>query len=521
MNTQPNEQHENNVVQFNKTQNILNFDLLKNVCQQINNGADSFKLIKNLYEKFPENKNDINEYITKNTIVSKPQIKNILKNYISNEKHKNEPETLNQYIVNHFKQHNTNVSASSVIMMHGKFVFDPTKTDNQNFLARALHKTKNDAGLAIFMDKMWSKIHDSGLNEKYKCDIQHFKREFEIVRSDLSSTKRNIILESVLTEHPEFPWDEWKRIASIISDDNADYVAALLYHHIWMTKRRMAGVSITHHTMPIFYGTQGSGKSFFVDIFTRPLDELTAPSTWKDVLGKKEHDLYKNYFVLFLDEMVGTGGTDIDAMKTFLTSKYQTGRPLYTNSTEQIEINPTVIATTNQPIRDLVRDPTGNRRFAEIEYGTNQFPIPYKNPEFNKINWLDMWRSVDPTCESIFIRDENLYKLVFNGIMCEKSYRSPFEQFMNERYCQITTHHEYSADALYEYFTKFYMDGNFNRDNMDISKFKNKIGKFITDKPEQTGFVRKIGHARKTTYVWENDPNMFNYDQYNIIGNGF
>jgi hypothetical protein len=509
----------NNVVPF-KSHEQLNIELLKSICTQINNGGDSVKLLNNMYEKFPDHKNDINEYVKTNTHMTKPQINNIFKNHIKNEQYKNEPETLNKWIANYFEQNKTNVSASNVIMPYGKFVFDQTKTDNQNLIARALHKTKNDNGLKIFIDKMWSKLHDNGLDEKYKCDNKHFNREFEIVRSDLSSKKRNAILESVLTERPEFPWNEWKRVACIISDDNADYVAALLYHHIWMTKRRMVGLPITHHTMPIFYGTQGSGKSFFVDIFTKPLDELTAPSTWKDVLGKKEHDLYTKYFVLFLDEMVGTGSTDIDAMKTFLTSKYQTGRPMYTNSTEQMEINPTIIATTNQPVRDLVRDPTGNRRFAEIGYGTERYPTPYKNPEFDKINWLDMWRSVDPNADSIFIRDENLYELVFNGVMREKSYRSPFVQFMNERYVNITINHEYSADALYEHFISFYENGNFNRDQMDISKFKNQIGKFITSNPDQTGFVRKVGHARKTTYVWGNDPDMYNYGKFKIVGNG-
>lgn len=186
--------------------------------------------------------------------------------------------------------------------------------------------------------------------------------------------------------------DAWQRVTCQfdLTDHDAAFVEAILRKFIWQVKRKMLGMPVTNHLMPVLLGSQGVGKSTFVkEVLTKPVAELMSSTDFNMVTDERNKDLWRN-FVLFMDEMGFAGKADIDKVKGRITESSITIRPMRTNDTIQVRQCATFIGCSNKELDQLIRDETGNRRFAALRFSNK--------PDWSLLEGLDpllLWNSVD------------------------------------------------------------------------------------------------------------------------------
>ena len=178
-----------------------------------------------------------------------------------------------------------------------------------------------------------------------------------------------------------------------MAEHDAAFVEAILKKFIWQVKRKLLGLPVSNHLMPVLLGPQGVGKSTFVTKYLlAPVAELVGHTDFKMIEETRNTEQWRN-FVLFLDEMGYAGKADIDNVKNKITASSVTGRPMRSNDNVQYRQNATFIGCSNKELDQLIRDETGNRRFAALRYSSK--------PDWSKLEALDamactlLWKSVD------------------------------------------------------------------------------------------------------------------------------
>lgn len=184
-------------------------------------------------------------------------------------------------------------------------------------------------------------------------------------------------------------WLEVARTMFECSEHPPEYVAAVLKSFIWQVKRKLRGLPVTNHLMPILLGSQGSGKTTFVHQMIEPISELSAEVDFAMITDERNIDIW-NHYVMFFDEMGHASRADMDAAKKTITATTLTRRPMRQNGKVVIDQRATMIGCSNKEMGQLIKDPTGVRRFAPIRFSSS------RNWEFgNGIDWTFLWQSVD------------------------------------------------------------------------------------------------------------------------------
>ena len=170
-------------------------------------------------------------------------------------------------------------------------------------------------------------------------------------------------------------------------------VADVLRKFVWQVKRKLAGLPIADPLMPVLVGPQGVGKSLLMDKLTEPLAEVSCDASLADLSDNRRIGMWANY-VIKLDEMSKAEKADIETIKHVLTAKTLTRRVFNTQNDVAVSQRATMIGATNMPLAEVVRDPTGMRRFAEIQFagkdGTEE-----RVQAILTFDWLAIWQSVD------------------------------------------------------------------------------------------------------------------------------
>lgn len=238
----------------------------------------------------------------------------------------------------------------------------------------------------------------------------------------------------------------WQRItdAFCAEEHDAEFVRAVLSKFIWQVKRKMLGLPITDHLMPVLLGPQGVGKSTLVrDIFLSPLAEVTMDTDFKEICEVRNHDMWR-FFVLFMDEMSHAGKADMDQVKNLITMPMLQRRPMGSNDMVNLRQNATFIGCSNREIEQLIRDETGNRRFAALRFTST--------PDHATINQIDaqvLWQSVDEKGEDPM----KPFKAILKAKQAEWRERSQVEQWLDQ-YTVPTSKHgcvQATVDLYKEY----------------------------------------------------------------------
>jgi len=184
----------------------------------------------------------------------------------------------------------------------------------------------------------------------------------------------------------------WNTISEALFDNEENSKQssiAILKKFIWQVKRKMIGKPVTNHIMPIILGKQGTGKTTFITNLISPIDDLTAPTDFQQITDSRNMSIFEKY-VLFVDEMGFASKSDVDLVKNVITAEVIGRRPLHTNAYVNVRQCATLIGASNRNMDQLIRDETGNRRFA---------PIDFRNdPDWEAVKDIDyrqLWAAID------------------------------------------------------------------------------------------------------------------------------
>lgn len=168
---------------------------------------------------------------------------------------------------------------------------------------------------------------------------------------------------------------------------------AVVAHFIWQVKRKLHGLPVERHMMPILVGAQNGGKSTAVRKLIEPIREAGMLENCHD-LQLVEDDRHIARFatklIVFCDEMTKASKTDVAALKNFITKDYASWRLMRSTATTTTPNLATFIGTSNPDVIDLINDPTGMRRFYEMRC---KAILDWET--INTLDYTRIWRSVD------------------------------------------------------------------------------------------------------------------------------
>jgi hypothetical protein len=203
-----------------------------------------------------------------------------------------------------------------------------------------------------------------------------------------------------------------KKVALAWTADSDPKVVAVIAHFIWQIKRKLSNKPVVHHLMPILFGEQAAGKSRAVKALLGPLDALGLAlyAGISQISDDRYHRVLQDSYCLFADEMASADKADINALKNIISGEILNPRKLSTNSAYCVRQNCTFIGATNRPVNEIIFDPTGMRRFYQINVLER---MDWES--INKIDYLALFKEVNER------RDEGYLDEVLSYIRAEQS----------------------------------------------------------------------------------------------------
>jgi hypothetical protein len=149
--------------------------------------------------------------------------------------------------------------------------------------------------------------------------------------------------------------------------ERVNFLVEVMRHWMWGVKRYALGLSVEAELMPVLYGPQKSGKTWAIEGLAAPWEELSLPITAAALTDDRQAQVLYRGLIARWDELEGAHKADVDALKRSITSKTVAFRNLYSNAIQERLRTCSFIASTNQPVRHVIKDPTGARRYVQIE----------------------------------------------------------------------------------------------------------------------------------------------------------
>jgi predicted P-loop ATPase len=162
---------------------------------------------------------------------------------------------------------------------------------------------------------------------------------------------------------------------------------------------------VDRHLMPVLCGAQGAGKSTAVRLLLGPVNmRVDEAADLKMLEDERQLPRLAENLVVFFDEMSKATSTDVDALKNRITAPTVKWRVLGTNTHNVRDQLATFIGASNNFVRDLIHDPSGMRRFYELNCQPKLDWVV-----LNSIDYAALWLSVDHTRPSPL--DEHLVEV--------------------------------------------------------------------------------------------------------------
>lgn len=235
-----------------------------------------------------------------------------------------------------------------------------------------------------------------------KLPQRDIERAFRIIARQDSLRRKVVVGRSILqplSEHEAVrAARDWQVLVEHTFETNCSLAVAILQHFIWQVKRKLLGMPVSRHLMPIVYSpVQGSGKTTFVTKLLGPLQELAIKSRISEFVDPRNIDIYR-FPVLVIDDMERIQPSKIPNLKDLMANEDMSRRPLRTSGVAQVAQSSTLIGTANNTVDELVSDRTGNRRFVGLPFRNGEVtkggdPCVWKTVD--SIDYLSLWRSVD------------------------------------------------------------------------------------------------------------------------------
>jgi hypothetical protein len=281
-------------------------------------------------------------------------------------------------------------------------------------------------------------------------------------------------------------------------------VVAVFNKFIWQVKRKIAGLPVFDHLMPVILGSQGTGKSTLIRKLLEAIDELWVMSDFKQITDDRNISLWRN-FAVFLDEMGWASKSDMDTVKNIITAPTLTRRVMKTNVTQEVAQNVTFIGAANaEELSDLIRDQTGTRRFVSVTMTDRP-----DRDVINSIDWFDVWQSVDHLAADPMAafqgalrgaQEENRTKTVVEEwVACIDPKKSMMGALADPD-------RRFLATELHSAFREFETERFPANRGLSVVDFGKQMSALCrrADSP----FERNMGHAKKAYYTWRGHVGM-------------
>lgn len=148
-------------------------------------------------------------------------------------------------------------------------------------------------------------------------------------------------------------------------DDSVDL--AVMLHFMWQVKRLNTGKPVAWDIMPILVGKQGDGKSTAIELLCAIWQELLVNINAQTLVDERSTEVLGDYAIGFWGEMSGGSKAEVQALKNTLTSKRKSYRELGGHHHNSVVRRMAFIGDSNNPVKDVIADPTGMRRFYEVQ----------------------------------------------------------------------------------------------------------------------------------------------------------
>lgn len=276
---------------------------------------------------------------------------------------------------------------------------------------------------------------------------------------------------------------ELRRYVRALTGDEETLDLAVVKHFIWQVKRKLHGIRVEHHLMPILHGKSRGGKSRAMEKLIEPVRELTDFAGDLAFLNDaRESFRLTRASVIVVDEMAHAEKVCVNALKNRITSETVNWRALGLNVLAGGTNTATFIGATNDPVQALIYDPTGMRRFYEIKC------LDHLDWEtINSIDAIGMWQSVDHAsgCPIVPLLD------ALTTAQEELRAKDLVEEWVDE--CCAVCDGYVSAKTLYENFVEYWQKQE--RKPWAMKSFSTKLTQLVEEwvGPEGEGWKKSNG----------------------------
>jgi hypothetical protein len=280
--------------------------------------------------------------------------------------------------------------------------------------------------------------------EGHKRDVDYVLEEIRnyaqtIMGKNVSFQVIGSILNKLSTDKRQVRFEEMKAYIAFKSDATFDFnklieavggvpnelEATVLKHFVWQVKRKIYGLPVSYHNMPVLVGKSGSGKSQLIKKMLHPIHEMVYyDGDFKKLVDTREAFNLISYFVYFIDEMSKAETADVESIKNKITSDKIQYRKLGTNVNAVGDNHSTFIGASNLNLQYVIKDATSVRRFFQIN------TLDKMNWELvNSFDYLEMWQSIDENQSETFIKP--MFE-AFETAQQTFKYQTPLEHFIIE-----------------------------------------------------------------------------------------
>lgn len=240
------------------------------------------------------------------------------------------------------------------------------------------------------------------IEEKYNLSCGNKDAFFGGLKASAREHSFNPLKDLVL----DTQWDGVERVKTLFSDylgsEDNEYTEMVSAKIMVGAVARVLNPGCKFDLMPILYGDQGIGKSYFV----RQLSSGYVVEDLNKLNSDDKDEIYKlkSGWLVELPELSAFNSTDKEHAKGFITEQSNRYRELFSNLISIYKRHNVFIGTTNKI--EFLNDESGNRRFLPVECGIN---TPDKSIFSNDEN------SLSYNLKQIYAEAVHMYK---NGEKC-------------------------------------------------------------------------------------------------------
>jgi hypothetical protein len=271
----------------------------------------------------------------------------------------------------------------------------------------------------------------------------------------------------------------------------------MIAHWMWLVKSNMfypQRAKYYPYMLILVSRKQGIGKGTFTREWLRPLAPFSMDTTVDQITDARVQLSMCSHYVVVLDEMARLERTDINALKRVLTMAQTSVRPLYENSVESTMNLTSFLGSSNTRLVESIYDPSGMRRFFEIQL--------FNCIDFDMVKEIDFqkaWRSIDEHLERGYIEP---YIEYLKEEQASYMVSEPFQDFVYETDLNLDgDKKEINSSVLYKLYTKWCAENYYN--HLAHQTFSRKlIGVNIKSKHKKNGNVFLIN---ANSPLWEQE----------------